>query len=107
MDPQTVFCPHRACLASGQIGKGNITIHSQKERRYKCTACGKTFSETKGTPFYRAHKDHEAVVTVVTLLAHGCPVPAIVAAFGWDERTVYAAQRRAGTHCQDVHEALV
>jgi hypothetical protein len=25
---------------------------------------------------------------VVTLLAHGCPVQAIVAAFGFDERTV-------------------
>jgi len=28
------------------------------------------------------------VVLVVTLLAHGCPVQAIVAAFGFDERTV-------------------
>ena len=27
-------------------------------------------------------------VRVVTLLAHGCPPQAIVAAFGWDERTV-------------------
>jgi transposase-like protein len=107
MDPQTIFCPNRACLASGQIGKGNITIHSQKERRYKCKECGKTFSATKGTPFYRAHKDHAVLVTVVTLLAYGCPVPAIVAAFGWDERTVYAVQRRAGAHCEEVHEALV
>jgi hypothetical protein len=31
---------------------------------------------------YRAHLPHNLVVQVVTLLAHGCPVQAIVAAFG-------------------------
>jgi hypothetical protein len=34
------------------------------------------------------HKPKELVLTVVTLLAHGCPLQAIVAAFGLDERTV-------------------
>lgn len=107
MDPQHVFCPNLECLASGQVGKGNITIHSQKERRYKCQVCHKTFAETKGTPFYRLKKTPERVVMVVTLLAHGCPVPAIVQAFGWDERTVRQMQARAGQHCQEVHEHLV
>jgi hypothetical protein len=39
MDPQAVFCPNEACPASGQVGKGNISVHSQKERRYKYTVC--------------------------------------------------------------------
>jgi IS1 family transposase len=43
-------------------------------------------------------------VTVVTLLAHGCPVQAVVAAFGLDERTVKDWLRRAGLHCQGVHQ---
>ena len=107
MNPQEVFCPNAKCLASGQIGKGNITIHSQKERRYKCTVCDKTFAETKGTPFYRAHKAHVTMGLVITLLAYGCPVQAIVAAFGWDERTVQRVQATAGEHCQTVHEHLV
>lgn len=107
MDPQQIFCPNQDCLASGQIGEGNITIHSQKERRYKCTVCGKTFAETKGTPFYRLHKAHGMAVIVITLLAHGCPTQAIVAAFGWDERTVHRLQQQAGSHCQDIHEHLV
>jgi len=46
-------------------------------------------------------------VIVVTLLAHGCPMQAIVAAFGLDERTVADWQRRAGRHCADVHTHLV
>jgi transposase-like protein len=83
MDPQAVFCPNEACPASGQVGKGNISVHSQKERRYKCDVCNKTFAETKGTAFYRLRTAKEIVVTVVTLLAYGCPVQAIVMALGW------------------------
>jgi len=49
----------------------------------------------------------ELVVIVVILLAYGCPVQAIVHAYGLDERTVADWQRRAGKHCQQVHEAVV
>jgi len=44
---------------------------------------------------------------MITLLAYGCPVSAIVTAFGLDERTVASWQHRAGVHCQKVHEHLV
>jgi hypothetical protein len=44
---------------------------------------------------------------VIVLLAYGCPVPAIVRAFGFDERTVKSWWQRAGVHCQEVHEAIV
>lgn len=107
MDPQTVFCPNPACLASGRVGAGNIVIHSQKEQRYKCQECGKTFSARQGTALYRAHKTQELIVIVVTLLAYGCPLQAIVAAYGWDERTVARYQAVAGQHCQAVHEHWV
>jgi hypothetical protein len=32
MDPTTTFCPHVACLARGQTGRGNIGIHSRKNK---------------------------------------------------------------------------
>jgi IS1 family transposase len=82
-------------------------IHSQKERRYCCKRCRQTFSETKGTVLYRIHKPRWVVLTVVTLLAYGCPVQAIVAAFEIDERTVARWQRESGTQCKRVHEHLV
>jgi hypothetical protein len=44
---------------------------------------------------------------VLTLLCHGCPLQAIVAAFGFDERPVARWRARAGHHCQQVHEQLV
>jgi transposase-like protein len=107
MDPTTVFCPNRHCAARGQTGRGNISIHSQKEQRFICHACHKTFSATKGTVFYRLRTAAETVSLVVTLLAHGCPVQAIVAAFGFDERTVAAWWARSSRQGQAVHEYLV
>jgi len=107
MDPQTQFCPNMGCPARGKIGEHNIVVHSRKEARYKCTVCGKTFAASTGTPYYRLRHSVELVTTVVTLLAYGCPIQAIVAAFGLDERTVYAWQKRAGQHCQGIHEHLV
>src|SRR5438874_995046 len=107
MDPATVFCPNRHCHARGQTGMGNIAIHSQKEQRFICHACHKTFSATTGTIFYRLRTSAETVVIVVTLLAHGCPVQAIVAAFGLDERTIAGWWARSGRQGQAVHAYLV
>ena len=107
MDPTTTFCPHRHCPARGQTGRGNIGIHSQKEQRFICHECHKTFSATTGTVFYRLRTAAETVSLVVTLLAHGCPVQAIVAAFGFDERTIADWWTRSGRQGQAVHASLV
>jgi transposase-like protein len=107
MDPQQVFCPNMDCPARGKVGAGNIGVHSRKERRYICHVCDQTFAETTGTPFYRLKKAKDVVTVVVTLLSNGCPVQAIVAAFGLDERTVRDWDKRAGHHAQAVHEHLV
>ena len=65
------------------------------------------FAATRDTPFYRLHTSAELMVLVLTLLSHGCPTQAIVAAFGLDERTVARWLASAGQHCQRVHEHLV
>jgi transposase-like protein len=103
MDPQAQFCPNSQCPARGQTGQGNIKVHSYPQHRYRCTICRKTFAATTGTPFYRLHKDPAVFVCAVTLLAYGCPIPAIVVAFGLDERTVAAWQDKAGVDARAVH----
>jgi transposase-like protein len=107
MNPRNQFCPNVHCHASGRSGGSNIVIHSRKQKRYKCTCCGRTFSETHGTSVYRLKKPAELFVLVVTLLVHGCPVQAIVAAFGLDERTVCEWLHKAGGHAQRVHEQFM
>jgi transposase-like protein len=100
--PELEVCPE-----CGAGPKGGIGVHSHKERRYKCHRCGKTFSDTYGTPLYGLKHPTWLVVIVLTLLAFGCPVPAIVAAFGLNERTVNDWQQKAGRHAQCVHTAVV
>jgi transposase-like protein len=107
MDPQQQFCRNRACRAYGRKGAGHVVIHSRAERRYRCKRCRRTFAETAGTALYRLRTGRDEVVLVVTLLAYGCPVQAVVAAFGLDERTVARWQARAGSQCRRVHEHLV
>jgi len=107
MNPQEIFCPNMDCPARGQIGKGNIHVHSQKDKRCVCDVCQQTFTTSKGTIFYQLRSNPTIVMYVIILLAYGCPVQAIVKAFGLDERTVSDWHERAGKHCQKVHEYFV
>ena len=81
MNPHDKWCHNPRCRAYGRPGEGHIVIHSQKERRYQCKRCRRTFTETKGTALYRSHKPRWLMIAVLTLLAYGCPVQAVVAAF--------------------------
>lgn len=107
MNPQETFCPNMDCMARGHVGKGNIHVHSQKDKRFICEVCQRTFTTSKGTIFYRLRTDPQIVMCVIVLLAYGCPVQAIVKAFELDERTVSDWHERAGNHCQKVHEHFV
>lgn len=86
---------------------GNIKVQSRKERRYRCTCCKRTFVGRKGTVLEGLKKPVDQVSLVIALLAYGCPIAAIVFAFGLDERTVKSWLRRAGGQCQRVHEHYV
>ena len=107
MNPQRTFCPNIDCPARGQTGKGNISIHGQQEKRYICHVCGQTFAATRGTIFYRLRTNPGTVLLVIALLAYGCPLQAIVKAFGFDERTVKKWWQRSGEHCRVVHEHVI
>jgi hypothetical protein len=49
----------------------------------------------------------DLVLLVLTLLAYGCPIGALTAAFGLDERTIASWQAKAGQHAKRVQEQLV
>jgi transposase-like protein/IS1 family transposase len=107
MDLAHTFCPNLDCPARGQTGQGNIGMHSRQDHRFICKQCRKTFTATNGTTFYRLRTPAETVSLVLTLMAHGCPLQAIVVAFGFDERTVAAWFARAGRQAQAVQEHVV
>ena len=106
MEPSYQFCPNVACSARGQIGQGNITIHDRKRQRYRCRTCGRTFSFRRGTMFARIAHVNRVGGNCDDLIAFGCPIQAIVQAYGLDERTIASWRDRAGQQCQRVHHAL-
>ena len=78
MDPQDQCCRNQACRASGRKGEGHVVIHSRRERRYECKRCRRTCAETAGTALYRLRTARDQIVVVITLLAYGCPIQAIL-----------------------------
>ncbi len=68
---------------------------------------GRPSRRRRGPSFTAAATDPAVLITVLTLLVHGCPPQAIVAAFGVDERTVATWQAAAGTHGRRVQDHLV
>jgi len=107
MNSHDVFCPNPDCPARGRCGEGNIWIHAQTPPRYRCTVCDKTFSARANTPFYRRSTDEAIITQVVTLVAHGCPIAAIVVAYGIQRQTVCAWLDAAGVQSEAVHRHLV
>jgi transposase-like protein len=100
MQPSLARCPH--CITETMV-----KVHSRKERRYRCCACRRTFSGRCGTPLFHLRYPLPVVMVVLALLSHGCPLAAIVFAFGIDERTVASWQARAGDHAKRVQYRYV
>jgi hypothetical protein len=107
MKPQTPCCHNPQGPARGQRGQGNMRVHRPIEPRDRGTTCGPTFAATKGTPCSRVRTATDVVTVVLTLVGHGCPIPAMVAACGLDERTVAAWVTRAGQPCPHVQQHVV
>jgi hypothetical protein len=107
MNPQTQCCHNPECHARGQVGSENMRGHSRREQRSRWTIGHQTFTATKDTPVSRLRTSAEMVTLVLTWLSHGCPIPAMVAACGFEERTVAAWLNRAGQHGQRGHQPVV
>ena len=72
------FCPNEQCSDCGKLQKDqettNITKCGKTQagcQRYQCTTCGKTFTETKGTIFYRRRTSREAIIDTLAHVAEG------------------------------------
>jgi transposase-like protein/IS1 family transposase len=77
-------CLNPDCCFNRQFGKGNIIRHSfytttqGRRRRYRCKECGRTFSSTYGSPYYRLHKPRSLLDEVIPMGVHGIAISAMV-----------------------------
>jgi hypothetical protein len=82
-------------------------VHSQKERRYRCQVCGKTFGARTGTIFHRRRTDEALITLVIILVSWGCPLVALEHAFGLQPQTIRDWLEAAGVHAAAVHQQQV
>lgn len=99
-------CPNPECPARGEASAGSIVRHgfygtrSGKRRRYRCVGCGKTFSSTRGTPYYRLQHRRAAFDTVVALRVEGVSIAAIARVEGIAWNTVARWLEKAAESCR-------
>lgn len=108
------FCPNEACPDYGKLQEGqalqNIikTGHTKKGvQRYQCNTCGKTFTETTGTLFFRKRTPEHEILETLVFLAEGSRISSLSRAKGFKEDTILAWLREAAQHAEELEAVLM
>src|SRR4030065_1980239 len=95
------FCPNKACPDYGKLQIGqqqNLEKFGRTRRgvqRFRCQTCGKTFTETTGTIFYRRRTPEHEILETLAFLAEGSRISSLSRAKGFKEDTILAWLRAA------------
>jgi transposase-like protein len=108
------FCPNEACSKYGKLQDEQEQRNLQKfgktprgVQRYRCTSCGRTFTETTGTVFFRKHASEKDILETLILLAEGSRISSLSRAKGFKEDTILSWLRDAAKHAEQVEEILM
>ena len=107
------FCPNEVCPDYGKLqGSQQYDIikfgrTKAGRQRYKCQTCGATFTETKGTIFYRRRTSEDEIIDTLALIAEGNRISSLVRAKGHKEDTIIDWIREAGQHAEAIEEVLL
>ncbi len=110
--PQNRSCPDPNCTRHGQFGKGNIvrhgffTLRRGRRRRYRCSACGKTFCSTYGTPYYRLQHPRRTFDEVVELRTEGVSIATIARVKRLSWNTVPRWIERGAAHAREFNDHM-
>ena len=99
------FCLNEACEEYQKVHHGNMMKYGQTEKgvqRYRCKTCKKTFTETKGTMFYRCRHSEEEIVECMQMLGDRNSLAAIHRIKGVKEETVCQLVRASRIPCRTV-----
>ena len=108
------FCPNESCLKYRQLeenpAKPNIIKAGKTKagvQRYECKTCHQTFTETKGTLFYRKQTPASEILETLALVAEGDRVSSLTRVKGIKEDTILSWMREAAKHTELVNEVLL
>jgi transposase-like protein len=106
------FCPNPVCPDYEQLQESRNNIikfgHTRSGRqRYKCSRCGKTFTETRGTIFCRRRTDDQEILECLAMIAEGSRISSVSRIKGHKEDTVSEWLRDAAQHAEAVEDILL
>lgn len=107
------FCPNADCPDYGKLQTGqqqNIKKSGKTAtgvQRYQCKACGKTFTETLGTIFYRKRTPEHEILETLAFLAEGSRISSLARVKGHKEDTILQWLREAAQHAEQLEEVLM
>ena len=107
------FCPNEVCADYSQRqskSQKNIVKFGKTKagrQRYKCKTCGSTFTETRGTIFYRRRVPADEIIETLAFLAEGSRISSLTRVKGYKEDTILAWLRDAAEHAEAIEEELM
>ena len=107
LDTSFYFCPNEDCPKDGKVGPDNQIIGAgrygkHQPQRLKCTGCGRTFSERRGTPLFNLKADEETFSRTLVCLAEGNGIRGTARILELDKDTVSAWLGKASQHVEAV-----
>jgi transposase-like protein len=97
------FCLNEQCKDYNKINSGNVVKSGKTDKgiqRYICKTCKKSFTETKGTMFYRCRHTEDEIVECISMLGDRNSLAAIHRIKGIKEETVIKWLDKASTHVE-------
>jgi transposase-like protein len=108
------FCPNEACPDYGKLQEDQSKPNLKKIgktragiQRYQCKTCKGTFTETRGTIFYRKRTPEHEILETLVLLAEGNRISSLTRAKGFKEDTILEWLREAAAHADQVEGVLM
>jgi len=95
------FCLNEACKDYNKVNHGNVIKSGKTDKgvqRYICKTCKKSFTETKGTIFYRCRHTEDEIVECISMLGDRNSLAAIHHIKGIKEETVMKWLEKASAH---------
>jgi transposase-like protein len=107
------FCPNEDCPEYGKLQtdqQQNIKKSGKTAKgvqRYQCKTCGKTFTETLGTIFYRKRTPEHEILETLAFLAEGSRISTLSRVKGHKEDTILQWLREAAQHAEQLEDVLM
>ena len=106
-------CPNEGCLDYRKLQnrqQQNLNKFGKTRKgvqRYRCQTCGRTFTETSGTIFYRKRTPEHEILETLALLAEGSRISSLTRVKGFKEDTILVWLRQAAQQAEALEEVLL